>query len=92
MVPVRTLCGIEMRHQVDYAMAPHDALTGDNRDVMTGFDGLLGIYFKMYIDDDHVAHHARTQIMNAKNAGRFHDGLADGHDFLIVCRSIHEVV
>ena len=61
-------------------------------DVVAGLDIDRGIQLDVRVNDDHVAHLARANVVDATHAGCFDKGAADGLDLLLVHGSVHEVV
>lgn len=69
-----------------------DALSGIDCKVVPRLDALFWLDFNVCIDNNQVAHLARTQFMNAENAGCFQNRFANRLNFFIVSRTIHQVV
>ncbi len=81
-----------MRHDVEDAMSLHDLAAGFDGDVMPGFDAECGVDFQVHIHQEHVAHLAGSQVMNAGDARCLEQGLADRFDLVVVGSAIHQVM
>src|SRR5450631_3687712 len=65
MVEVGPAPRIDMRHHVQDSMSPQDPLTGKNGNVVAGLHADRRVNLDMRVDDDHVAHLARMNVVDA---------------------------
>jgi hypothetical protein len=70
----------------------NDPVASKHRNVMSRFDGNVGVNFEMGIDDDHIPHFPRSNIVYVDYPWSLDKGLTYGCDFLLVYRAIHQVV
>ena len=92
MVQIGSFPWVNMRHQIQDAVALQDVLAGEDGDVVAGFDGDVGVDLDVRVHHDHVAHFAGVYVMNIANAGGVEQSLANRGDFLLVHGAIHQVV
>ena len=82
---------VDMGHQIQDAMALQDPLPRRDGNVVAGFDADRSVDLEVRIDNNHVAHLARTNVVDAYDARCFVQRTADGRDLLLVHGAIHDM-
>src|SRR5450830_1256248 len=81
-----------MRHHIEHVILLHHASARQRGDGMTLRHGLLAVEFEVNVDDGHVAHLARAQVVHAEYPGRGQQGGAYRQRLFFRHRLVHQVV
>ena len=68
VIAVWSLRRVNMRHQIEHTVSFNNASTHVDRDIVSGFNRLGGVYLNVCINDDQIAHLACAQIVHAQYA------------------------
>ena len=64
------LVRVHVGHDIEHTMARQDALARNDCNVVPRFEGDRGVDLNVNIGNDHVAHLARAQVVDANDARR----------------------
>jgi hypothetical protein len=92
VVTIRAPPRVNVCHQVQHAVPHKDPITREDGDVMPGFYSNSSVNLEVCIDDDHIPHFPRSNIVYVDYPGSLDKGLTYSRDFLLVYRAIHQVV
>ena len=73
-------------------MPRHHALLRLDRNVVPLLHGQRRVHLQMRVNDDHVAHFSRAQIVHVRHAGRRGERLPNRRDLHLVHATIHQIV
>ena len=77
MVQIGPSPWVDMGHQIQDAMTLQDSLPRRDGNVMAGLDADRSVDLEVRIDNNHVAHLARTNVVDANDSRCFDQRTAD---------------